>query len=164
MTERVKQIRFFWDQGHRDAKIVATALEYDVEYVELVFAALGEIEKRQNGSKGADSSAPAPQMMLQPIINEESSAEQIYKDNQRAVAIKLTQLALSNNPEMQAIAAKAAMYVNEEATGRNEARAKKQNNTLLLNIGDALLSLKRANEAVSKSLGAPITGAVVLDV
>lgn len=163
MTERINQIKFFWHQGHRDAKVVAAALEYDEDYVELVFQAMEAMELKKNGGNAADKSAPAPQMLL-PTINEGDTAEQIYKNNQRAVAVKLTQIALSNNPDLQSIAAKAAIYVNEEATGRNEARAKKQNNTLLLNIGDALLSLKRAGEAVDKSLGHVSSGNLVVDV
>lgn len=139
MSERVKQVKFFYEKGIVDPQVIACALSYDVDGVAMIVDSLQEAEKNKSmGRLGAKLDGNTP--------------EQVYKDNHLAVSRRLVTLALDDRDEMAGISAKAALYINEEATGRNEAKAKKVNNTILLNIGDALLSLKQAAMNVDKSL------------
>lgn len=87
--------------------------------------------------------------------NTPKTAAEIYQDAQTEVAKVICELARSEiDQDLPAsVKLKAAIYVQEEATGRNEARAKKVNNALLLNVGEFMQQIKLANSQVDRALG-----------
>jgi hypothetical protein len=126
-----------FENGVKDAKLISDALNVDKDAVEIIIDALVKL-----------GGAPTTQLALV----DGNNAEELIRNNHKAIAQRLVQLAMDTRPEMAHISKGACIYLNEEATGRNEARAKRQNNVLLLNVGDALLSLKKAAEAVDRAL------------
>lgn len=83
------------------------------------------------------------------------SAQKMYEDSQKRIASRIIELAECGIDEMMpaSVVLKAAMYVNEEATGRNDARAKKTQNALLGNMAEFLNHLALAKTQVDRSLG-----------
>lgn len=155
MTEAAKQIMHMAQAGIA-IEDIANALGHDHEAVRVILTALEGGKKKKNipvsVNLGTKESTTTSEETAPLGFQDGETAEEIYKKNQAAVARKLVQTALYDS-ENVAAATKAAIYINEEATGRNEARAKKQNNVMLLHVGEALLNIKNAASRVEMALG-----------
>jgi hypothetical protein len=88
------------------------------------------------------------------IYNEDETVEQIFQKNQKMIARKICEVALSSPDEKTpaGVIIKAGIYANEEATGRNEAKAKRKNNSMLIDIAELLRQSKIADQRVNKAL------------
>lgn len=85
------------------------------------------------------------------------TAKEIYEEFQARTAKRICELAVSPITEdtPASVILKAGIYVNEEASGRNEARAKKANNSNLLDMAQLMHHLTLAKQQVNRALGVP---------
>jgi hypothetical protein len=98
------------------------------------------------------------------VIETFNSPEEVYKRYQIQIARKLCATALSDADELTpaGVIAKVQIYCNEEASGRNEARAKRSDSPALLNIAQLLMQAQLADAKVNKALGINATEAIIV--
>lgn len=98
------------------------------------------------------------------VIETFNSSEEVYKRYQIQIARKLCATALSDADELTpaGVIAKVQIYCNEEASGRNEARAKRNDSPALLNIAQLLMQAQLADAKVNKALGINATEAIIV--
>ena len=144
MSNQANQIRVLFQQGNTPAQI-SELLSMALIDVLLVLNSIGLINGnsrvREHDGNNQDSSS-----------NDEKEAQNLFKANQVLMAQRI--IAIACDPDSPSAAAKCAIYANEEATGRNDARAKKlgqlgkivniqmllQNRDQAKNILDSILS------------------------
>lgn len=98
------------------------------------------------------------------VIETFNSPEEVYKRYQIQIARKLCATALSDADELTpaGVIAKVQIYCNEEASGRNEARAKRNDSPALLNIAQLLMQAQLADAKVNTALGINATEAIIV--
>ena len=141
MSNQANQIRVLFQQGNTPAQI-SELLSMALIDVLLVLNSIGLINgntrvREHDGNNENDT---------------DKEAQNLFKANQVLMAQRI--IAIACDPDSPSAAAKCAIYANEEATGRNDARAKKlgqlgkivniqmllQNRDQAKNILDSILS------------------------
>jgi len=87
---------------------------------------------------------------------EEVTPAKVYEEYQLRIAKNVCRIAASEESETlpAGVIVKAAIYANEEATGRNDARAKKNlGHGLLLNMAQMMRDIELAQTQVDRALG-----------
>lgn len=159
MSNTAEQITTLFKQGN-DATEIAQLLELELTDVLLILQGSGLLTAK-NIAKNNKRKAKIVNSVVEGeppdiiIVDQSESAEDVYKKHQLQIARNLVSIAISepNNELHASVITKAAIYCNEEATGRNEARAKKQNNSLLLNLAEILQHAQNAKDRVNQVLG-----------
>ncbi len=160
MKEAAQQIKALFIEGH-SAEDVARMLKMDIDAVVIVFAALQQLVKADMLPKPksivdvvavADSNLPGPPPILKSDDSNKTS-EILYKEAQAAAAQTIIRVAKFGIDDASAV--RAAIYINEEATGRNKEKAKKSNSNNLILVGQAILQLENARKRVQEALEIP---------
>jgi hypothetical protein len=160
MSGTSEQIVILYDGGNKPEEI-AEMLSLRLEDVLLILHGKNRLSQENikknlqvnaiitSQEKGADVTSL-------PEVKDET-VEEIYKNAHKQVAKNLVMIATAKPDEITPVGviAKVGMYINEEVTGRNEARAKKNNGGLLINIAEMLIHGQLANNRVNEALGIP---------
>lgn len=151
MTHATAQIEAMFNEKCTVEQI-AEALGYDSEVVQILYAALEKKRNAKNIPTSINLGQTAALHSNNTKIEDGETAEEIYTKNQVAVARRIIHIGLTEKDNIGA-AAKCLMYAREEATGRNDARAKKLSVNALMDIGKALLTISNAHGRVDAALG-----------
>jgi hypothetical protein len=110
-------------------------------------------KERENYSNSCDNDSDIDTNTNSDISIEEEVA-QMYRKYHKRIAKNLITIATSSPDEIvpAGVIAKVGMYLNEEVTGRNDARARRQNQSMLLNVAEMLAHAKLAGERLNKIL------------
>lgn len=156
MSGTSEQIVILYNQGNTP-ETIASLLELSLADILLILQGAGKLtEKKVKNNLELSKSVVTPEgVQLYEASPEE--AKDVFLRYHRISALKICKLAESDDNELvpAAIQLKAAIYVNEENTGRNEARARKEIRGLALDIGQLLIHAAAANSRVANVLGLP---------
>lgn len=150
MSNLANQIKQLYEQGNSPVQI-AEMLDLNLADVLLVLNSIGCLNPARKSN-----TSPAPISSNSVIAGDatERTAADIFKENETAIAQKIVNLAMSDIPEHAGVAAKCAIYAREEVTGRNDARAKRNNGMVkIINIDKLLIHQAQTKDRLANLLG-----------
>lgn len=158
MTSTEQEIVTMFDDCKMSAKDISTDTGLDIVAVKAVLAQYSVRYKQE-----AEMMYKAPQTPGAPS-EANNSAALLNADERQEILLTMKQLAFESDNDV--VRARMCMYLHEEVTGRNEARAKKSQlgnvNVNVLQINDRLLKAREIMAKVqTKQIEAPVEKDVI---
>lgn len=159
MSTSSEQILILFQQGIKPEEI-SEMLGLSLTDVLTILYGLGKLsvknlDKSLNARKALNNGGAPTSLTSNIDTDSELSAEEIYKKYQHSIAKNLVTMAMATPTDDMpaAVIVKCGIYCREEATGRNDARAKRNNQSLLLSLAEMMVHAQNADNAVKASLG-----------